>query len=390
MKKIAMIPALLGSTRIADKNLLLIDGSPMLFYVVEACKEAGIFDEIYVNSEHDIFGQMANMLGVQFYRRNPERGGSSCTMQNKSVACHESRCQVHDHFLYDFMASMDPCIMVMAHTTSPLLTAHTIRDFTETLIEGDYDSLFSVEERNAETFFNGLPINFSKMQKSPTQNLTATQTVTWALSAWRTQEFMECYKRDSVDEEGPTFCGKSGVYLLNRIEALDADTPDELHMIEACLRYKRQGDKPGEFRFTEEVESIERPLEELIARDGVTKFESAGANVKLSNLKEIKDRMGPAPWIYVLRYTATQQIALICQRPNEGARKHCHVTHSEWWVILEGEFEWRLGDGSVIKAAQSDVVSLPRGMVHSIVCVSKEPGIRLACGARDMEHVYVK
>ena len=54
MKKVALIPVLLGSTRIPDKNLLLVDGYPMAFYVARACQKAGAFDEIYLNSEHDI------------------------------------------------------------------------------------------------------------------------------------------------------------------------------------------------------------------------------------------------------------------------------------------------------------------------------------------------
>jgi quercetin dioxygenase-like cupin family protein len=100
--------------------------------------------------------------------------------------------------------------------------------------------------------------------------------------------------------------------------------------------------------------------------------------------------MGPAPWIYVLVYSPTDQIALICQRPGEGCRKHMHVTHAEWWIVLEGAFEWRLGDGRVFQTTASDVVCLPRGMPHQIACTSPTPGIRLACGARDMEHVYVR
>ncbi len=121
MKKVALIPVLLGSTRIPDKNLLLVDGYPMAFYVARACQESGIFDEIYINSEHKIFEKIAEVLGVKFYRRSPERGGSACTMSNKSRQCAGTRCQTHDHFLFDFMQSVESSYLALAHTTSPLL-----------------------------------------------------------------------------------------------------------------------------------------------------------------------------------------------------------------------------------------------------------------------------
>lgn len=390
MKTVALIPALLGSTRIPDKNLLLVDGSPLLFYVAQACRDAGVFDEVIVNSEHEIFERMAKQLGVRFYRRTPERGGSRCRMRNISRQCEGARCQTHDHFLYDMMESLgEPCRLALVHTTSPLLKPETLRTFMERFAREGYDSLLSVEERYTETLFEGRPLNFSIAKKHPTQTLKPAQLITWALSAWKTESFMACYRRANPEEPGPTFCGKTGVYPLDRIQALDADTWDDLYMIEACLQHRRQQERLGRFRYTPEVLGIERCLEDLIGRDGVGKFEGAGANARWSNLDEIKKKMGPAPWLYLLVYSPTDQIALICQRPGEGCRRHCHVTHAEWWIVLEGEFEWRLGDGGVIKTKAGDVVTLPRGMPHEIVCTGGEPGIRLACGARDMEHVYL-
>jgi CMP-N-acetylneuraminic acid synthetase/quercetin dioxygenase-like cupin family protein len=390
MKKIALIPVLLGSTRIPDKNLLLVDGYPMVFYVARACQQAGVFDEIYINSEHETFARIAQMLGVKFYQRKPDRGVSACRMTNKSRQCQGTRCQTNEHFLIDFMETLDPCYLALVHTTSPLLRPEAIKEFMDTLERDEYDSLLSVEERYTEALYGGQPLNFSVSTKVPTQTLQPVQLITWALSAWKTATFMESYRRNDPNESGPTFCGKTGVFPLDRIQALDADTWDDLYMIQSCLQHRRQGESLGQFKFTEEVIGIESCLKDLSTQDGGTKCEEQGAKPRRRNVQEINKNMSAAPRISVLVYTATDQIGLICQRPGEGARKHCHVTHAEWWIVLEGAFEWRLGDGTVITAKKSDVVRVPRGMTHIIVCTSQEPGIRLACGARDMEHIYVK
>ncbi len=389
MKNVAIIPMLLGSTRIPDKNLILVDGYPMAFYVAAACKASGMFDEIYINSEHDIGERFATMLGVKFYRRDPSRGGSACTMRNKSRDCNGIRCQTHDHFLADFMEHVPAEHVALIHTTSPLLRPESIRAFMTMLVDEGYDSLFSIEERHTEALFDGRPLNVSMARKIPTQTLTPVQLITWAMTGWRTSSFMESFRRDIPDEHGPTFCGKYGFYTLDRIEALDADTWEDLRLIEAALRFRRSQVVTGAHRFPETTRSIDSNLRELMVRDGVVNYRDDRANARLTNIDEIKKSMGTPPWLHLLIYSGDDQTGLICQPPGDGAQWHCHVTHDEWWVVLEGEFEWRLEGGVVIKAGRHDVVYLPRGTVHSIVCTSPDPGIRLACGGRDMEHIYV-
>ena len=50
MKTVAVIPVALGSKHIKDKNLLLVDGEPLIHYVLRAAIESNAFDEIYVDS----------------------------------------------------------------------------------------------------------------------------------------------------------------------------------------------------------------------------------------------------------------------------------------------------------------------------------------------------
>ena len=70
MKKIiAMIPVRLGSKRVPNKNLRLLGNKPLVAHIIEAAKEANVFDEIVINSESDIFKEIADEYGVKFYKR---------------------------------------------------------------------------------------------------------------------------------------------------------------------------------------------------------------------------------------------------------------------------------------------------------------------------------
>ena len=175
MKKVALIPALLNSTRVPNKNLLLVDGFPLVYYVVEACKKSGAFDEIYINSDAMIFKQIADQLGVKFYHRKESNGGSACTMINNSKDCGGDRCTIHDHFLMDFISNVECDYLVQVHTTSPLIKPETILDFTTTLEK--YDSLVTTEQTYSESFVDGKPVNFNVDKKQETQSLSPVDSV---------------------------------------------------------------------------------------------------------------------------------------------------------------------------------------------------------------------
>ena len=82
------------------------------------------------------------------------------------------------------------------------------------------------------------------------------------------------------------------------------------------------------------------------------------------------------------------QACIIQQQKGESCRNHYHITKSEFWVVLQGEFEWILNDKN-IKVKKGEFMRLRPGEVHTIKCISAEPGIRFAMGGKYMEHIYV-
>ena len=61
---IAMIPARIGSTRLRMKNLALINGKPLIYYAIEAAKTSGVFTRVILNSDHEIFADIARRYNV--------------------------------------------------------------------------------------------------------------------------------------------------------------------------------------------------------------------------------------------------------------------------------------------------------------------------------------
>ena len=54
-RSITMIPARLGSQRLKKKNLELFGDHTLIEHAILKCKQSEVFDEIYVNSESEVF-----------------------------------------------------------------------------------------------------------------------------------------------------------------------------------------------------------------------------------------------------------------------------------------------------------------------------------------------
>ena len=58
-KIVAVVPARIGSERVKYKNLRLIAGKPLIYYVIESLKKTDRIDDIYVNSDSELIGKVA-------------------------------------------------------------------------------------------------------------------------------------------------------------------------------------------------------------------------------------------------------------------------------------------------------------------------------------------
>lgn len=104
MKIIAMIPARMGSKRVKSKNLRLLNGKPLIEYVIDTVSKIDIFDDIYVNSEDEIFSEITEKYGISFYKRPNHLSSDEAT---------------NDEFAYEFLNNIECDILIQVLPTSP-------------------------------------------------------------------------------------------------------------------------------------------------------------------------------------------------------------------------------------------------------------------------------
>ena len=214
MTNIAMIPARMGSQRLKQKNLLPLQGVPLLVHAVRKCLAAGVFDEVWVNSEHDTFGEMAVAEGAHFHKRPAELANNVATSEQ---------------FVAQFLET-HPCDrLFQVHSIAPLLTVGEITRFTEEMASGDYDVMLSVVDEPLEAFCRGEPVNFTLSEKTNSQDLPPVRRVAWSITGWRSSTYLSAFKGGQC----ATYAGKIGLNSINRLAGHVIKTAEDLALAEA-------------------------------------------------------------------------------------------------------------------------------------------------------------
>lgn len=224
MKIVAMIPMRLGSTRIPKKNIRYLLDKPLFQYPIELALSCKSFDSVWVNTEAEELRPFVENLGAKFHKRPPELASSQSTNRE---------------FTYEFLQKHQCDYLVMVNTTSPLLRLETLITFMDQVITGEYDTIVSVVSEQAETFFRGLPVNFTLDKKINSQLLEPTEKIVWALTAWKRETFM------SLQDSGksPVFGGHLGRFVIPKDESSDLDTQEDWNIAEGIMLSRQNKSK---------------------------------------------------------------------------------------------------------------------------------------------------
>ncbi len=219
MKLICMVPARLNSKRVKKKNLRLINGKPLISYVLEKLDECALFDEIYLNSESLEFSPIANAYNVNFYHRPAALSSDSST---------------NDQFTLDFMENIPGDAVIQVLPTSPLISIKEIRDFVNMFKSGKYDTLISVEHKQIACLFEDKEINFDKLVPNPpSQEMVPVQAYATVLMGWRYDKFKENMQRFGSGYHGGK--GSTGYFELRGLSTLDIDREEDFRLVERII-----------------------------------------------------------------------------------------------------------------------------------------------------------
>lgn len=119
MKPICLIPARSGSKGLADKNMLFLDGKPMIYHTIDAALESGVFDKesIYVSTDSLLYKEICEERGIKVILRPEHLATDTATSY-----------EVNEDFLEEFS---DEQVFVLLQGTSPLRDGQDVKEALE-------------------------------------------------------------------------------------------------------------------------------------------------------------------------------------------------------------------------------------------------------------------
>lgn len=132
MKPICIIPARSGSKGLQDKNMLFLDGKPLIFHTIQAAIDSQLFDlkDIIVSTDSKDYALICQSLGVTTVIRSEELASDTATTFE---------------LLADFLISYpDNQEFILLQATSPLRTGQQIREAYTLFKESHCEHVVSV------------------------------------------------------------------------------------------------------------------------------------------------------------------------------------------------------------------------------------------------------
>jgi CMP-N,N'-diacetyllegionaminic acid synthase len=367
-----MIPARMGSKRVKSKNLRLLNGKPLIEYILDTVSKIDIFDDIYVNSEDEIFSGIAGKYGISFYKRPNHLSSDEAT---------------NDEFAYEFLNNIECDILIQVLPTSPFLNEQEIKDFVNKMITDALDTLVSVEHKQIACVYRGEPINFDKLKKNPpSQTMTPIMSYATALMGWKSSKFIENIDKIGVAYHGGR--GKTDYFELKGYSTIDIDNEEDFLLAEAVSSALKRGNTAPKYYEHNKKEKSEVDVPSILAKDGVEINDLFDVNNEVVALSSILDAMPKdKSWSKRVVDTESNSMTVICQMPGEGNRRHHHPDWNEWWYIVEGEWEWEI-EGKIKKIVEGDIVFMEKNRKHKITASGSSRAIRMAVSRADVAHVY--
>ena len=220
---LGIIPARGGSKGIPKKNLIKINQKPLLYYTINASLSSRFVTKTIVTSDDTTILKKTKDLGAIGLKR-PKKLANNSSQIEPSIEYTLEYLKKHEKYV--------PDLIVLLQNTSPLRNAKHIDAAIKLLLKKKYDSVLSVFPSHYFLWTKkdcAKPVNYDPLNRINRQNFKEQFIENGAIFVTTLASFQKSKCRIS---------GKTGLYVMKKMESLEIDDFDDLTLIRKLLGEK--------------------------------------------------------------------------------------------------------------------------------------------------------
>ena len=227
MKNLAIIPARSGSKGLPDKNIIPVNGTPLMGYSIKAALDSGCFTHVMVSTDSEHYADVAKECGAEVpFLRSAEN--SSDTAGSWGVVREVLKKYGDKGETFDYVCLLQP--------TSPLRMAEDIQEAFKLLEERQAGSVVSVTE-------TGHPVQWCfPLDKTLSMDTYAKQSMT----AIRRQDLEPYFQLNGaiyiakaeklMNPDYNLYADNCLAYKMPRERSVDIDSELDLRVVESLMK----------------------------------------------------------------------------------------------------------------------------------------------------------
>jgi len=217
----ALVPMKGRSERVPKKNIKIIAGKPLFWWIISSLKKSKYILEIFVDTDSNEIAELCKKFfhEINIIKRPKKLRGGFVSM-NKIIGHDLSQIPNYDYFL-------------QTHSTNPLLKTETIDKSIEAFLQSsNKDSLVSVTRRQ-ERFYDHRfrPVNHDPNKLIRTQDLKP---------FFQENSNIYIFSKNSFDKTKNRVGKKPLFFEIDLLESIDIDTSQDFVLAECLLGLKKR------------------------------------------------------------------------------------------------------------------------------------------------------
>ncbi len=234
MATIAFIPARSGSTRLKNKNILLINGKPLIYWTVKLAIQTKIFDKIIFSTDSKNYYRI---LLRNLKKDKIETKNLIFDQRNKIEAGKKKK--IFDYIKYDLITKFEFSkndLIVQMLPTCPLRRYKTITEAVQ-LAKNKNKNVFSVSEYDFHlSFAMSLNKNFWQPVFKDSPLVSGNTQGQNQKKYFHPNGVINCIFINKVNMNTKSIYEKAIPFVISKYEGLDIDTIEDFNTVKKLLK----------------------------------------------------------------------------------------------------------------------------------------------------------